>query len=424
MIGVGILTTSGYILKDTGSGTVLLGLWLAGGLIAMCGALVVAELATAMPHAGGEYVFIREAYGRPWAFLYGWVSLVIGFSGPTAIIAHGAGRYLVEPWFAPDDPNKLLLARAIAVLLVLGFTAVHVRGHAFSSGVQSISTLFKLAVLVGLVVAVFACRHSPEPAPAAATAEDPVPWGVLAISLVYVMYSYSGWNAATYLAGEVREPARTLPWATLWGCGGVVALYVLLNVVYVIALPVAQLRALSYEQVEPIAVLAVRRLFGPWVSGPFALSIGLGLLSSISAYLLTGPRIHYAMARDGIFPAFAGRVNGRGVPVAATLAQAGLTVVLLLSGTLRNILTYAGVGLSVSAFFVVLAVFVLRVRRPDLPRPFRTPFYPITPLVFLVCTGWMIIFAFRQQPIWSAVSLLAISAGIPMYYIWHGRRRG
>lgn len=423
MVGVGILTTSGYILKDTGSGLVLLSLWLAGGLVAMCGAMVVTELATAMPHAGGEYVFIREAYGRRWAFLYGWISLVIGFAAPTAIIAYGAGRYLVEPWFAADDPVKALAARVLAVLFVLAFTAVHLRGRSVSSRVQSVSTLFKIVVLVVLVVAGFASLRGDYARLVPAVPDEPLSWSGLAMSLVYVLYSYTGWNAATYLAGEVREPSRSLPRATLYGSAAVVGLYLLLNAVYVYALPAGEFRDMSDDQVEPIAALAAQRLFGQSIAGPLSMAIGVGLLASVSAYVLTGPRVYYAMARDGLFPSAAGRLNQAGVPVIATVAQSGLTIVLLLSGRFKDILTYAGVGLSISGFFVILAVFVLRSRRPDLPRPFRTPGYPLTPLVFLACTAWMVVFAFREQPFWSAVSVLVIVAGIPAYHIWNALRR-
>lgn len=418
MVGVGILTTSGYILKDTGSGMVLISLWLVGGLAALCGALVVTELATAMPHAGGEYVFVREAYGRPWAFLYGWVSLVVGFSAPTAIIAYGAGRYLVEPWFDADHPLKGVVARVLATLFVIAFTVVHVRGHSMTSRVQNLTTLFKILVLAALVVAGFASLRGDYSRLIPIAPSEHVPWSTLAISLVYVLYSYTGWNAATYLAGEVREPSRTLPLAMVFGSAAVIVLYVLLNCLYLYAVPVREIQTLSYDQVEPIAAIAAQRLLGPWIAGPLSVAIGLGLLASVSAYMLTGPRVYYAMARDGLFPSVAARLNRAGVPVAATIVQAGLTLVLLLTGTFKDILTYAGVGLSIAGFFVICSVFVLRVRQPDLPRPFRTPGYPVTPIIFLGCTAWTIVFAFREQPFWSAVSVGMIAAGVPVYHIW------
>jgi len=418
MVGVGILTTSGYIIKDTRSHTLLLALWLVGGLLSLCGALTVAELAAAMPYAGGEYVFIREAYGRLWAFLYGWISFLIGFSAPTAIVAHGAGRYLIDPWFeAPDQVGGIV--RGLAAFFIVAFTVVHLRGQSLGSRVQNLSTIIKLIVLAAIVIGGLAWRRGSFEHLTPDLPTGNMPWDILAISLVYTMFSYTGWNAATYLAGEVKDPHRNLVRALLMGCGGVIVLYLLLNIVYVYALPVEEVAAMSYDQVEPIAALAAERLFGPWVAAPLSVAIGLGLLASLSAFILTGPRVYYAMARDGLFPTAAGRLNPKTeTPNVAILAQAGCTLVLLFSGTFKNILTYAGVGLSASSFFVILAVFVLRVRRPQIIRPFRTPGYPVVPLLFLACTAWMIIFAFMNQPLWSAISIGSILGGIPVYYIW------
>lgn len=424
MVGIGILTTSGYVIKDTGSHTLMLVLWLVGGGLALCGALSVAELAAAMPAAGGEYVFMREAYGRPWAFLYGWVSFFIGFAAPIAIVAHGAARYLIEPWVDAGTGGVTLLTRGLAAAFILALTFIHTRGQAPASRLQSITTILKLAVLLAIMVGGLALRrgrfeHLTPDLPAA-----DVPWQVLGISLVYIMFSYSGWNAATYLAGEVKSATRILPRALVLGCGAVVLLYLLLNTVYVYALSTEAVTALSYDQVEPIAALAAERLFGPWVAAPLSVAIGLGLLATLSAFIFTGPRVYFAMARDGLFPRAAGRLNpNTGTPNVAILVQSACALVLLVSGTFHNILTYAGVGLSISSFFVVLAVFVLRVRRPVMPRPFRTPGYPIVPLLFLVCTLWMIRFAFLDQPRWSRISLATILSGIPVYFLWQAAMR-
>lgn len=416
MVGVGILTTSGYTLKDTGSPLVLLGLWLVGGVLAACGALTVAELAAALPQAGGEYVFVRETYGRPWAFLYGWVSFLIGFSAPAAIMAHAAGRYLAGPWL--DSSGSDAVFRLLAAAFLVVFSLLHIRGQSLGSRVQDVTTIVKVALLAAVALGGLASGRGSF-ANLAAESPGSVSWGVLAISLVYVMFSFSGWNAATYLAGEVREPGRTLPRALLLGCGGVTALYLLLNVVYVYALPAAEVAAMPYGRVEPIAAVAVERLFGPRASGPFSVVVGLGLLASVSAMVLTGPRVYYAMACDGLFPAVAARLSVRaGTPAVAIAAQTACSLVLLLTGRFHDILTYAGVGLSLSSFFVVLSVFVLRVRRPDLARPFRVPLYPVPPLLFLACTSWMIVFAFVQQPRWSTISVGSILAGIPVYYGW------
>jgi len=419
MVGIGILTTSGYILKDTGSATLLLVLWLAGGILALCGALTVAELAAAMPEAGGEYVYMRESYGKAGAFLYGWVSFLIGFSAPTAIVAHGAARYTLEPWLGEGGTTNVFVTRALAAGLLAVFTVLHLAGQSASAKTQNISTAFKVLVLVFLAVAGLAASGGETHHLALDLPEAGLPWATMGVSLVYVMFSYSGWSAATYLAGETRDPRRMLPRALLGGCGAVVALYLLLNVVYVDALPVREIENMTDAQVEAIAAVAAQRLFGPWVAAPLSVGIGLGLLASLSAFLLTGPRIYYAMACDGLFPATAAQLHPRThTPHKAILAQAGCALLLLLTGTFRDILTYTGVGLSLSSFFVVASVFVLRLRRPGMDRPFKTPLYPLPPLLFMAASAGMIVFAFIQQQYWPAVSVGSILAGIPIYYLW------
>ncbi|MEW6743519.1 MAG: amino acid permease [Planctomycetota bacterium] len=419
MVGVGILTTSGFTIKDTGSHTLMLGLWLIGGLLAMCGALTVAELAAAMPKAGGEYVFVREAYGRPMAFLYGWISFLIGFAAPTALAAHSAGRYLIAPWVDVNHPSVLIITRALAALFIILMTVAHLRGQAVGSGIQDISTVVKLAALLAIVVGGLALRRGDLGHFAPDLPQRGTPWSVLAISLVYIMFSYSGWNAASYIAGEVRDPHRTLPRSLLIGCGAVSVLYLLLNLVYVYALPAGELTAMTYEEVEPIAALAAARLFGTGIATPLSIAIGLGLLATLSAYVLIGPRIYYAMARDGLFPALAARLSPKtGTPNNAIVMQSAFALILLFSGTFREIVTYAGVGLSLSSFFVIAAIYVLRVARPEMKRPFKTPGYPVVPFLFLACTAWMVVFSFLQEPLWSGISVGTILAGVPVYCVW------
>ncbi len=426
MVGVGILTTSGYVIKDTGSHAILLALWTVGGLLALCGALTVAELAAAMPEVGGEYVFIREGFGRLMAFLYGWISLLIGFSAPAAIVAHAAARYLCEPWLGADAALMDRVVLILAVVFISAFTAAHLRGQRVSSKVQDITTLLKLLVLVAVIIAGLALGRGDVERLVPPLPEGPLPWSAMGISLVYVMFSFTGWNASTYLAGEVRDPSRTLPRALLLGCGGVTVLYLLMNLVYIYALPVGDVVVMPYSRVEPVAFIAAERLLGRWVAGPLSIGIGAGLLASLSVFIFTGPRVYYAMARDGLFPAAAGRLDPKtAAPKTAILVQAAITLIILLSGRFKDILTYAGVGLSLSSFFVIMVLFVLRYRRPEIPRPFRVPLYPVTPLLFLICVVWMIVFAFRQEPIWSSISVGSILAGVPIYFIWQAvvRRR-
>jgi basic amino acid/polyamine antiporter, APA family len=246
-------------------------------------------------------------------------------------------------------------------------------------------------------------------------------------SLVYISYAYTGWNAASYLAGEIERPRERLPRAILMGTCMVLALYLALNTAYALALPASQVRKivddpgnpLKLDAVAPIAQLAAERLYGQRVSEPLSVAIGLTLLASLSAYVLTGPRVAYAMACAGQFPAIAGRLSPRwGTPAIATCMQTAWSLILLWTASFERILVYSGVGLAIFSMLTVSSVPVLRWRRPDLPRPFRTPGYPIVPAVFLIVTGLLVLAVFNERPLVSLFSLLSILAGVPFYFIW------
>jgi APA family basic amino acid/polyamine antiporter len=252
-------------------------------------------------------------------------------------------------------------------------------------------------------------------------------------SLVYIYSGYTGWNAASYMAGEVKDPQRLLPRAILLGTGGVLLLYIALNAMYALALSAADIRAIiddpgnrrGMDAVAPIAELAAARLFGPGWAGPLSVSVGVMLLSSLSAYLLIGPRVLFAMAQAGQFPAVAARLTrGASTPGVATAIQLVVTLILLWIGSIESIILYAGVGLSIFSMLAMSSIYILRWNRPDLYRPFRTPAYPVTPAVYLILTGMMTVAAFYQRPMISLYSLLSILAGIPFYYLWKFGMRG
>jgi APA family basic amino acid/polyamine antiporter len=245
--------------------------------------------------------------------------------------------------------------------------------------------------------------------------------------MVYIYYAYTGWNSASYLAGEVRNPQRRLPQAILIGTAGVTMLYLALNVVYALALSAADVRGMiddpsnrvGREAVAPIALIAARRLFGAQWSTAFSIAIGLMLLSTMSAYVLIGPRVVFAMAQAGQFPSVAARLTRRaGTPGVATLLQIGVALVLLWTGTSESIIVYAGVGLSIFSMLAMSSIYILRWKRPDLPRPFRTPGYPVTPAVYLVMTALLTVATFCSRPRVSSYALLSIVAGVPFYYLW------
>lgn len=426
MVGVGVLTTSGFTVYATGSNQLMLLLWIVGGVVAACGALTLCELTSALPRTGGDYVFLQEAYGPLVAFLSGWVSFVIGFAAPSASAAFGSAKYLLDPLGLPGATGELA-ERALATGLILMFAVIHTTGRKQTAHVQGWITALKLVLLAAFaLIGLWLGRANT----ANLADRPPITFDLLksmTFSLVYISYAYIGWNAASYLAGEFRDALRVLPRAILLGTFGVTVLYLALNLVYALALPAGEIRAIVDDPsnsigpgaVAKIGDLAAKRLVGPGISAWFSVAVGLMLLSSTSAYLLTGPRVIYAMAISGQFPSVAGRLTARaGTPLVATILQTAMTLVFLWIGSLASLVEYASVGLSLFAMLAIAAVFILRWKRPDLPRPFRTPGYPFTPAIFLVLTGLLTAAAFAQHAFVSACALASILAGIPFYYFW------
>jgi APA family basic amino acid/polyamine antiporter len=419
MVGTGILVSPGYMMASLKNYPVIFGLWALGGLLALCGALCVAELAAALPRAGGEYVYLREAYGPMPAFLSGWTSFFLGFSAPLAVAGYIAAMYLLTPFgVAQGHPGRL---RVVAAVIIVAITVPNLLGYRQSAWTQNLTTMLKLGLFAALAVLAFLfgkgqLSHIGEGQP-----WKEVELGTAATQLFYVMFAYSGWNAAGYLAGEVRNPGRILPRSLLLGAGSVVVLYLALNGVFAYAVPLA---SVGFDNAEQVPQLAVETLFGPRASGVFSVLLGLAFLATVSAFIITGPRVYYAMAKDGLFPSIAGRVSARGqIPAHAMILQSVCAVAILFVTDFQNLYKYASVGLSLFAMLFIGAVYVLRRRRPELERPFRVPGYPVTPAIFLIVILFMAVFAFKQWPGPSTVSLGSILLGIPVYYLWSAVRR-
>ncbi|WP_165243861.1 APC family permease [Paludisphaera soli] len=425
MVGTGVLSTSGYTMALVGSNQLMLALWVLGGVIAICGALTLAELSAALPKTGGDYVFLFEAYGPLAAFLSGWVSFLMGFSGPSATAAYGSAKYMLAP-LRLTGQDAMLAERGLATVAILIFAAIHVSGRRRTSLVQGWITGLKVAVLLVLIVGGLAVGW---PNTANLADAKPIDAGLaktMLFSMVFIYYAYTGWNGASYLAGEIREPQKVLPRAILIGTAIVTVLYLAVNVVYALALSAADVQAIvadpantqGLDAVAPIAEIATRRLFGEKWSNPLSVAVGLMMLSSLSVYMLLGPRVIFAMAKAGQFPSMAARLTQRTqTPAVATLFQIAATLVLLWTGTFESLFVYASVGLSLFSLLAMSAIFVLRVKRPDLPRPFRTPGYPVTPAIYLGLTGTLLVAAFISSPVVSTISLVSMLVGIPVYYL-------
>jgi APA family basic amino acid/polyamine antiporter len=410
MVGTGVFTTLGFQVEDVHNGFAVLMLWVIGGLIALCGALCYGELAATMPRSGGEYHYLSQIYHPTIGFLSGWVSATVGFAAPTALGAMALGSYASSVWPAV---NPLWLSAAV----VLALTAIHASSIRIGSRIQIIITAGKVLILLLFIVAgwVVAEPQSIQFAP------QPTDWDELfspafAVSLIYVSYAYSGWNAAGYLASEVELPQRNLPRILLVGTSIVLILYVGLNFVFLYSTPIAKLAG----QVE-VGYVAANQLFGPAVGRLMGGIIAALLVSTISSMVFAGPRIIQVMGED--LPALRSMavVSKAGIPVRAMLFQTGLTLLFIITATFKAVLLYAGFVLSLFTFLTVLGLFVLRWRRPDLPRPYRAWGYPFTPIIFLALSGWTLIFILRDNLVESLYGLATLLVGLLVYY---GSKKG
>lgn len=423
VIGSGIFLLPAVVSALTPHPWWMIGAWAAGGALAFAGAMAYAELAALRPRAGGEYVYLREAFGPLPAFLTGWTSFVAGFSGAVAVGAVGFAAYLgrivpaagdAEPWVvAPLGVVTLSVSpQSLTALAVIGvLTAVHLVGLGPGRLVQNALAVMKVALLAAFAAAGFALGDG-STAHFAESGEAVSGAGWL-LALLPVMFAYSGWNAASYLAEEIRDPGRNVPLALGLGTAAVVVLYVLLNLLYVYALPVTEFGAAGH-----MADGAAERLFGPGAAGPVAAASAAMIAASLSAMVFAGPRVYYAMARDGQFFAAAASVHPRfRTPAAAIVAQSAWAGVLVLSGTFRQLVDYTAFAVVLFAGVAVTALFVLRFREPAAPRPFRAWGYPAAPLVFVLTSAALVVNAVRINPGPSLAGMALIGAGVPVYFL-------
>jgi len=413
MIGAGIFTTSGLLMTGLANPVLLVMLWIIGGIIALCGALAYAELGKAMPEAGGEYIFLSNLYHPLAGFLSGWVSFIVGFSAPIAASAIGFSAYFHRalPEFPVSD-------KILAIIVILGFTLVHLRGIKFGAAVQNILTLLKIGIIILLILAGFLLgngdlEHFNEGVPAKWNFNG---FKTMGLSLMWIMFAYSGWNAATYIGSEIKQPARNIPRSLVLGTGIVIILYILLNIIYVYAVPPADMKG-----VISIGGLTVRNLFGSSMEVAFSLLIAFALFSSLSAFIILGPRVYYAMAADGYFFRFVARIHPRfGVPSAAIVLQAFLAILMVISGTFDQILTYMGFSLGFFPILAVAGVVKLRKMQKGTGKPRGFPVY--LP-VYLIVSTTILILAYAERPMESSIAMLTIISGIPVFYYFRNRQR-
>jgi APA family basic amino acid/polyamine antiporter len=428
VIGGGIFFVPILVAQMAPHGGAMLLVWVLGGALAFAGAMAYAELAALRPRAGGEYVYLREAFGPLAAFLTGWTSFVAGFSGAIAAssvaLADYVGRFVPAaasgtPIFTVPIPLVPLIVspRALVALTVIAaLSLIHMRGLGPGSLVQNLLAGIKVTALVAFVALGFSVGTGTL-THVTGTAGFPLP-GLL-LALVPVMFSYSGWNAAAYVAEEVRDPGRNVPLALGLGTIAVVLIYVSLNVLYLYALPLPEIAALKDGRL--IDVVA-ERLFGFAAGNLLAVFTIVSIAASVSAMVLAGPRVYYAMARDGLFLPRAASVHPRyRTPAVAIVAQGLWSGVLVLCGTLSQLVSYTGFAVVLFGGVAVAALFVLRRRAPDAPRPFRAWGYPWAPAIFILASAAMVVNEIWRNGTTALIGVAVIAIGVPVYYLF-GRR--
>ena len=432
VIGGGILFRSPAVAAALPNATWFLLAWLAGGVLAFMGAMAYAELAALRPKAGGEYVYLREAFGPLAGFLTGWTSFVAGFSGAMAAsaiflivtlnrfipgIANGTPLLAIP---IPGTANAItfsihtLAASAVIIIAAL----IHIRGVGPGRLASNVLTTLKIVSLV-VFIAFGLTAGTGSPSNIVDSAGPVTITGFL-FALIPVMFTYSGWNAAAYMAEEIRDPGRNVPRALLMGTVAVIAIYLLMNVLYLYVIPIRELMTLGGKSVLDVVG---DRLLGGRAGDIMAVVALLSLAAGINAWTFAGPRVYFAMARDNAFFKSAARVHPKyGTPAASIVAQAVLTIVLILTGSLDSIANYVGFAITLFAGTAVAAVFVLRAREPNAPRPFKALGYPWTPAIFVLVSAAIVVNAFYSDPRVSLTGTAIILAGIPLYLFFTRRR--
>jgi APA family basic amino acid/polyamine antiporter len=405
MIGTGVFTSLGFQLFDIHSVFSILILWLLGGIISFCGALVYGELGSAIPRSGGEYVYLSTLMHPAVGFMSGWVSSTVGFAAPVALASMALGTYVNK--IIPEINITICALSVVAII-----TLVHSLHLKIGSGVQKILTLLKVVVIVGFIIAGFIHTPSHEItiAPQTASMNEIFSAGFW-VSLIYVSYAYSGWNAASYLAGDMENPQKNLPKALLLGTLIVTVIYILLNFIFLYSAPMSELTG-----VLEIGHVSATHIFGVSIGKLMSIIIAFLLLSSISAMIMAGPRIIKSMGEDLPMLAFLSKVNNAQVPYAAVITQSIITTLLIITAQFEAVLTFVGFSLSIFTFLTVSSVFILRLKKVT-NVGYKTWGYPITPILFLLLNAFTIYFVFTQKPTESLLGLLNVAVGGLVYFI-------
>jgi len=430
MIGTGIFIATGVIAATLPSPGGILLVWLLGGLLALAGALSCAELSASLPYAGGDYNYIKAAYGKLMGFLSGWSSFLVTFSGAIAFLAVTFNGFMsfffpvlgsTEAFFSATLPGLAFTVTPgtiFSMAVVILISALHCIGVRQGTLIQNVLSLLKIAALLGIILlGVFIGKGDTAHFRPFFDWDKITNSSLFAAAFIPVIFAYSGWNAIIYIAGEVKQPERNLPRALLWANLIVIALYLAVNMVYIYAVPVTEMKgALRVSEV------ATSALFGHQTSVWITAVITVSILGALNVVTMLGPRIYYAMARDGVFFRGLAKVHPTfNTPMNAIILQCVWACFLLVTGTFGTLFTYVSVIITLFSAFTVGSVIVLRYKRPDLPRPYKLWGYPVVPILFIAIHLWIVWGSVTENPFESLMGLFIVCLGIPAYLLWRSR---
>ena len=414
VVGSGIFTATGFMARDLGDPWLILAIWFFGALLALAGALSYSELGTTLPIAGGEYAYLRRAYGPLVGFLSGWTSFTIGFSAAIAAGAMSFAAYLLQmvPFHSENSP----LSTGIALTLIWVVTGFHLGGAGSGGFLQRLLTTLNIGAILILVVGVLMLGKGNWSHLSLSAPNITPGFGTTMVSLIFVTYAYSGWNAAAYVAGEIVDPGRTIPRAMIGGTLFVGLLYLVVNGIYLYALPVTEL---GQPPILPVANKVATALLGPTGTLVVTVLLCLSIAGAVSAMVWAGPRVYYAMAQDGLIPSlFANPPGTQQAPVNAILLQSLWASALIVSGSFERLVIYSGTVLTIFSALAVGAIPILRRQEPTLPRPYRTPLYPFVPAFYLLVSTVIVGTALYERPVEGGLGIATVLAGTPLYLLW------